>query len=210
MKWDFFRQLGDGVTRFLDSPLTKHALVVALLQFLLAALLAYFLAERWQRWRQRRDFQFQTMVKFNNLSAEAFNRLSELLMARSRIPDDHHNRLRREYLYQRIGLLAMDGELFAAFRDAAVFQGLVDLKNIMRVLYHMACAPTPVPRSQFEPIQSCMTAQRRVMQTRMIQEMGFFSRRGFRHFLRTWEPRTRLPPSTSLPAEDGNMSETLI
>ncbi len=183
--------------------LLEHPLMIAIVQIVLAGLVAYFLTERWQRWRQRREFQFRTMVKFSELSEETFRRLTELLVTRGRIQDGQHNQLRREYIYRRGPLLAMDGELFAAFKDVEIFQGLLYLKDIMRILYQMACATTSVPREQFEPIQNCMTAQRKLMITRMVGEMGFLSRSETRDALQELEGKSKLPPGVAPPTEDG-------
>jgi hypothetical protein len=66
----------------------RHPLVIALVQVLVGALLAYLLTERWQRWRQRRDFQYRTLIKFSELSYEMMDRLSELLVSRGRIASE--------------------------------------------------------------------------------------------------------------------------
>jgi hypothetical protein len=176
----------------------EHPLVVALLQIILAGSVSYFLTERWQRWRQRREFQNRSMVKFSELSEEAFSRLSELLMSRGRIPDDQHNRLRREHIYRRGPLLAMDGELSVTFKDVEIFRGLLYLRDIMRILYDMACAPKPVSQEQFEPVQNCMAAQRKLMITIMAGEMGFFSRREVKKALEELEPKAKLPPDVAM------------
>lgn len=56
--------------------LLRYSLFVVLVQLLIGGITAYCLAERWQRWRQRRDFQHRTLVKFSELSYEMMDRLS--------------------------------------------------------------------------------------------------------------------------------------
>jgi hypothetical protein len=60
----------------------RHPLVIALVQLGVGLFVAYFLTERWQRWRQRRDFQYRTMVKFSETSMDVFVSLSDLLASR--------------------------------------------------------------------------------------------------------------------------------
>ena len=74
----------------------RHPLVIALLQVVVGALIAYMFTELWQRWRQRRDFQYRTLAKFSELSYEMTDRLSELLMLRDRIASDLYIAKRRE------------------------------------------------------------------------------------------------------------------
>jgi hypothetical protein len=192
----------DIISALLSHPLLEHPLIVAIVQITFAFLLALFFTERWQRWRQRREFQYRAMVKFGELTEEAFSRLSELLVGRGHLPNEQLNRLRREHIYRRGPLLAMDAELGVAFGDVKLFQGLFYLTDIMRVLLNMACAQQPVPSKEYEPVQECMAKQRKLMITRMAGEMRFLSRRETRVAVRELEPKTKLPSGVN-PPKDG-------
>jgi hypothetical protein len=89
----------------------RHPLVIALLQVVVGALIAYLLTERWQRWRQRRDFQYRTLVKFSELSYEMMDRLSELLVLRGRMASDLYIAKRREDLSRWTLFVSMRGEV---------------------------------------------------------------------------------------------------
>lgn len=192
------------------ATLFQHALVVALFQAVFLALVAYFLTERWQRWRQRREFQYRSLVKFSELSEEAFNRLSEMLMLTWRLVRSEASpfvvrpkisEMQREFVDGRARLLAMDGELGAGFKDPKILQGLIYLRDIMRILYGMVSKGFAL-KSQFEPVQQCMAQQRKVMITRMARGMGLLSKREARHALEELEPQAKLPPGVVPPAED--------
>ncbi|MGH7267689.1 MAG: hypothetical protein ACREMB_22965 [Candidatus Rokuibacteriota bacterium] len=170
-----------------------HPLVVGVLLLALGSLVAYLLTERWQRWRQRRDFQYRALVKFSELSEETFNRLSELLMLHGKVYEERHRQLRREYLYRRGPLVAMDGEVKAVFRDRRVFDALVDVTDAMRGLYRMSATLPEVPRSQFQPLQDSLHARREILLTRMRREMRFLSWWKARSLLREWLPKTAIP-----------------
>src|SRR5713101_631894 len=99
----------------------RHPLFIALVQLVMGLFAAYFLTERWQRWRQRREFQHLAMVKFADLSMGIFDRLTELLVRRiGRGLDDTTRALSREYMAYRVGFLALETEIFAAFQDPAI------------------------------------------------------------------------------------------
>ena len=71
----------------LDAAL-RHPFLIALVQIAVGLLAAYLLTERWQRWRQRREFQHKTLAKFSELSNELMDRMSELLMRRTSMPNE--------------------------------------------------------------------------------------------------------------------------
>ncbi len=177
-------------------------MTVALVSLLIGGFIAYFLTERWQRWRQRRDFQHEALVKFSQLTEEVFRRLSELLMTRDRIRPEDHQYLRREYISRRGPLYAMDLEITAVFKNVETFRGFLYLRDIMRVLYRIATeAPSPLRREYFEPIQDCLAAQRRLVATLMSAEMGLLSKKEMRAAVKELEPKAHLPEGVSIPAE---------
>src|SRR3989338_5571122 len=61
------------------EALLRHPLLIALMQLVVGGLGAFWLTERWQRWRQRREFQHRTLVKFSELTYEMMDRTAELL-----------------------------------------------------------------------------------------------------------------------------------
>jgi hypothetical protein len=97
--------------------LLRHPLFVALFQLAAGGLVAYWLTERWQRWRQQRDFQYRAMVKFNELLYDIANKVAELLMARVLIgagtPAPSYWDKYREFVSRRTALEAMRDELVA-------------------------------------------------------------------------------------------------
>jgi hypothetical protein len=98
-------------------PAIWKALDHAVIQLIGAAIIAWVLSERWQRWRQRRDFHHATLVKFSSLSAQVLMDLTHLLVARGKIVESERRRLGIEALSRRAQLLAMDAEMFGLFED---------------------------------------------------------------------------------------------
>src|SRR5262249_18783382 len=117
------------------DALLRHLLLIAIAQVVAALLVAYFLTERWQRWRQRRDFQFRTLAKFSELSYELMDRLSELLMGRGRIPEDIYAQKRRAEVARWTVFVSMRGEVMACFGrrflSSADYQGLYNALNTL-------------------------------------------------------------------------------
>ncbi len=178
----------------------RHPLVIAvapaLLQVLGAAVIALVLSERWQRMRQRRDFQRDIFSRFSRLSADAVTQLADLLMSRGKVPDDERRRLALQHIRERSALLAMDGELFGFFPkdDGTLYADLTHLKNLARTLGSMAFSQPPTLRKTFEPVQNCLTAQRKVIQSRILYHMGFIRAIDLDAILAEWLPRTQAIP----------------
>lgn len=95
--------------------LHDYGLLAPLMQLLLAALIGFFFAERWQRWRQRRDFQYRTLVKFAELSFDLMDRLSELLVTRGRMNQEAYMEKRREMVSRWTAFASMRPEVMACY-----------------------------------------------------------------------------------------------
>ena len=170
----------------------RHPLVIALVQVLVGLLLAYLLTERWQRWRQRRDFQHKTLVKFSELSFEMMDRFAELLVGRGRISPESHATKRREALSRWTLFASMRGEVMAAFGHAFIkgkeYQGLFNSLNALRA--HVNAAQ-PVPLDRFEPDQEKFLAYREAVVAHMVRAMGLLPRPAWKSELDSAEARVQ-------------------
>jgi hypothetical protein len=153
-----------------------YGLDAPLVQFVLAALLGFLFVERWQRWRQRRDFQYRTLVKFGELSYEMTDRLSELLMKRSQMRPDLYEEKRREMIARWATFVSMRGEVMAcyglAFLQKEEYQGMFHALNALR---GYARAPEAVPMARFEPEQEKYLAYQEAIVADMVHAMGLVS-----------------------------------
>jgi hypothetical protein len=170
----------------------RHPLVTALVQVLAGLLLAYLLTERWQRWRQRRDFQHKTLVKFSELSFEMMDRLSELLVLRGRMATDQYAAKQREQLSRWTAFVSMRGEVMAAFGHAFIkgraYQGVFNNLNALRA--HVNAAQ-PVPLDRFEPDQEKFLAYREAVVAHMVRAMGLLPRPAWKSELDSAEARVQ-------------------
>jgi hypothetical protein len=92
-----------------------YGLAAPVVQLLLATLFGLVFAERWQRWRQRRDFQYRTLVKFSDLSSEMMDRTAELLATRGRVAPDVYEEKRREMVLRWTVFASMRSEVLASY-----------------------------------------------------------------------------------------------
>lgn len=170
----------------------RHSLVIALIQLLLGALVAYALVERWQRWRQRRDFQYRTLVKFSELSYEMMDRLSELLVTRGRMAPDAYVARRREALSRWTLFVSMRGEVMAAYGHAFVkgkaYQGVFN--NLTALRDHLN-ATEAVPLVRFEPDQEKFLAYREAVVAYMVRAMSLLSGKAWKAELDAAEVRVQ-------------------
>jgi hypothetical protein len=165
------------------SDLLRHqltiAILVALVQLGFAAFIGWFLTERWQRWRQQREFQHRTLGKFSELSYDLHNRLSELLVARGRIKFEYRKKF-DELLDRWTLFLSMRPEVIAAYGREFVlrkhYQGLI---TSLRALKEYVKASEPVPTDLFEPEQDRFLAHREAVVAEMVQAMGLLSKHDY-------------------------------
>jgi len=154
----------------------RYSLFVALVQLAVGGLAGYYLTERWQRWRQRREFQARTLAKFSELSYEMMDRLSELLMWRIKQPTQAQAEKQRELLTRWTVFVSMRGEVMASFGRAFVlqgaFQGVFKTLNTLRGLLKEM---TPVPQERFELDQEQYLAYREAVVALMVHKMGLLS-----------------------------------
>jgi len=156
----------------------KHPLFISIAQLAIGGLVAYLLTERWQRWRQRREFQHRTLVKFSELSYELMDLVAELLVLRGRMAGDAYVEKRRELLSRWTVFASMRPEVMAAYgRDFILsvdYQGTV---NTLSTLRSYVGAPQPVPQERFEPEQEQFLAYREAVVAHMVHAMGLLSER---------------------------------
>jgi hypothetical protein len=162
--------LAAGVAR-----LHAYGLLAPLVQLLLVTLFGFIFAERWQRWRQQRDFQHRAMVKFSELTMEQVVLLGELLVSRVGRPGVHAGTLFRQYMARRVPFHALEGEIAAAFDDAQLLADYYEFGRIARALSDRVIGNEPLNRESFEPLQDALLILRKLMVTRMIQQMGLMS-----------------------------------
>jgi hypothetical protein len=173
MKW---QSIVDPLLCAISAELFRHPLLIALVQLLVGGLAAYFLTERWQRWRQRRDFQHRAMVKCGEVTMEQFELLSELLTRRTRgAAPEWTSALGREYLAHRVKFHALEGELLAVFQAPGIMQTYRALKETAQTFATMVSSGETLDRQGLKPIQQRFLAQRQLLTTRMVAEMGFLS-----------------------------------
>lgn len=179
---------------FMDVVL-RHPLFVAAVQLAIAAGVAWFVTERWQRWRQRRDFQHEAMRGLAGSSAEALRVLYELMAARG----ERREELKREYPTKLAPLLALDADFFASFDDERLLKDFYYLSGVMNAAFETVSAPDTMAEAQARATLKCVTAQRRLMIAKMSQEMGL--PRGSAALLYDLEQRAKaLPPGVSVAA----------
>jgi len=141
-------------------------------------LLRHPLTERWQRWRQQREFQHRTLVKFSELSYEMMDRLSELLVGRGKIEIAQYREKHRAEVARWALFLSMRPEVIAGYGRQFVlgkhYQGLVTSLNALRGYVNRS---EPVPQTRFEPEQEKFLAHREAVVAEMIRAMGLLSKK---------------------------------
>jgi len=153
------------------------ALFVAALQLGVGLIAAYVLTERWQRWRQRRDFQYQTMFKLSETSMELFVLLAELLSIhpqRQNMADVWDDRQRR-YISQRVVFHALEAGIMASFRTAAIAAGYHALNGTLKTLFAFVQYTGDIHSDTYEPVQDKLLKQRKLLLGQMIAEMRLVS-----------------------------------
>jgi hypothetical protein len=159
------------------SPLSTHPLFTAVVQLLVGILIAYMLTERWQRWRQRREFQHRMLVKFSELSFEMMDLTAELLMRRGTMPNELWAEKRREFLSRWTVFASVRGEMMAAYGRRFVLSADYQRTfNALQSLRSHINASNPVPREQFEPDQEKFLAYREAVVANMVRAMRLISR----------------------------------
>jgi hypothetical protein len=161
----------------------RHPLVIALVQLGVGLFVAYFLTERWQRWRQRRDFQYRTMVKFSETSMDVFVSLSDLLASRpaQNIIVEAWAEKQKQYIAKRVLFHALEPEIMASFTPGEILAGYHVVNTHAEKLFEVAQSPGTVSGGHYEPVQDAFLKQRKELLGRMIVEMKLLS---------WWERRT--------------------
>jgi len=179
----------------------RHPLFVAALQLLVAVVLAYFGTERWQRWRQRRDFQYQTMSKLSATSMELFVLLADMLSARSNGGLVDWNNLawssepsekQRQYISRRTAFHALEAEVMASFTATEIMSEYYALDEKAQTLFDLVQSGAGLIAAQYEPTQNDFLKLRKQVFGRMVVEMK----------LLTWRERRALRKDPAWAIED--------
>lgn len=188
--------------------LHRYGLVVPVVQLLLATVLGFIFAERWQRWRQLRDFRYRTLTKFNEITYDMMDRMSELLVGRGRIPPDQYTAKRREFVSRWTVLAAMRPEVMACYGPDFVrgrhYQGMFTAFNTLRGLIS---APEPIPQARFEPEQERFLAHREAVVADMVSVMRLLSKRDQAAERRESEQRLEQADAAAMQPSTPSMSE---
>jgi hypothetical protein len=166
----------------------------------------FWLTERWQRWRQRREFQDRTLVKYSDLSYDLADRLSELLVTRSSSRSDLANLVatfpsnQRELIACWTALVSTRGEMMAAFgRDFVLgpdYQGFFAAVDTLRSFLRER---EPVPQARFEPEQEKFLEYREAVVAHMVLAMGLLSKSDWESEVAT--SRARLADAVKEPSQ---------
>jgi len=189
----------------------RHPLVVAALQLFVAAVLAYFGTERWQRWRQRRDFQYRTLSKLSETSTDLFVRLADMLSSRVKLNEDRsdgrlsasimarESELRdkqRQYIDRRTAFHALEAEIMASYTTTEIMAGYYELDAKAKALFDLVQSSHTRSREHYEPIQNDFTKLRKALFGMMVVEMKLLTRTERRELQKnpTWSIEDRSGP----------------
>src|SRR5258705_50403 len=186
----------------------RHPLFVAALQLLVAIVLAYLGTERWQRWRQRREFQYRTMSKFSEITADLHSRLQELYALRLAGSTTDFQARFREFNARHPQLIALEGELVAGFGDGEIHHEYADLLVATRI-FSTTILSEQAGRNEFDAAEDRFLAIRRLLIGRMNAAMDLLPKKVLRREVEDVKPRTALPeePARDGPGRGNEMSE---
>ena len=157
--------------------LLRHPLFVALVQLVVGGVGAFWLTERWQRWRQRREFQYKTMSTFSEVSMELFVVLGELLAIhphRQAMADVWDERQRR-YISQRVPFHALEADILASFKRGEILIGYYELNGKAKTLFDFVQSTGQLSEAMFKPIQDDFLKRRKRLLGEMIADMKLLS-----------------------------------
>jgi hypothetical protein len=142
------------------------------------SLTAYFLTERWQRRRQRREFQQRALTKLSEIAGDFHFRVTELIEdVDTKRPNGASKDSSRELLRGEDALSTLETELISAFRRQDVRKAYADLSVTASFICEMSRPNRPLDMSLAARVQRRFLAQMRVIQSRMLREMRVASRR---------------------------------
>lgn len=158
--------------------LREYGLLAPVVQLLLATLLGFFLAERWQRWRQRREFQHRAMMTFSEVSLDVFDRLSTILTRRvGRRKDETHHKLYAEAMTRRVPLQALAEQVYTLYDKHAVIKHHFDeLLKAGGALTRLTEADVGVAESEYQPVRVRFFRERKLVMIHMFASMGLIRR----------------------------------
>ena len=149
------------------SALLRHPLFIALFQLLLGGFGAYLLTERWQRWRQRRDFQYKAMANFSRVGWELARQLQlrRLSKAKALPPEDV-----RPFMSQWLELQSIRDEMTAVFKDDVISAFEKVNKTVLRLRDMNRTSPGPTD-AEFNAVWDRLVSERGLTTSLMIIEM---------------------------------------
>jgi hypothetical protein len=143
-----------------------NALLAAIVQLAGAGLGAWWLSERWQRWRQRREFQYRTLVTFSERSSKVIFDLTRMASLVEHASMESEAK-KLTILAELTDLLSLDAECRLLFEDPAIVAGLERLSDLF------SGEATDWTRASLEKKQKRLRTERLDLVTRMGREMGF-------------------------------------
>jgi len=149
----------------------------------------FVFVEKWQRWRQRREFQYRTMSKLSETSTELFVLLADMLTARATGPVDLGLlEKQRLYIVKRTAFHALEADIMASFTRSETMAGYYALNGKANELFKLVQSVTAPTPSQYEPVQSEFQKLQKVLFGQMVSEMKLLTRRERRHLRKdpTW------------------------
>jgi hypothetical protein len=179
------------------EAMLQHPLFVAFVPVVVGGLFAYALTERWQRWRQRREFQHRTLVKFSELTYGLMDLLAELLVGRRRgmMLDDYAQK-RRELVSRWTVFASIRGEAMAAYgRDFVLTEEYQGVFTSLETLRSYVRAQQPVPHERFEPEQERFLAYREAVVANMVKAMRLLSQNDWKAEVEQSSARVRAADS---------------
>jgi hypothetical protein len=178
------------------SALTSHAFIVAAF----GAFSAYFIAERWQRWRQRREFQHRAMLDFAEASTAVMATLWNMARARAHGWTQYHG-LVEVYPSKFEPLAARDAQFYAVFENKQLVHELAELTKLMNRIFVKitkitdTSSPVVIDPAIVRRGIDCLTARRRLILGQMAREMRLRTKADVKSLERELRPQaTSVPP----------------
>ena len=152
--------------------LLGHPLLVAATQLSGAAWIAYSLTERWQRWRQRREFQYRLMGRFSRNTEQCFGLLVEALRAEGRANTNLRRFLGKSYARSRWHIHGLLSETELMFENQRIAEEMYLMIDAMTELEQMTLSQPPAQPERYDPVLLWARCLRDLVMARMSREMA--------------------------------------
>jgi len=149
----------------------RHPLFIALVQVAVGLGAAYFLTERWQRWRQRREFQYRVMSKLSETSTELFVLLADLLTMRARPVEAELLEKKRTYISRRTAFHSLEAEIMASFTQAETMQRYYALNDQAQALFALVQSDPAPAATDYDPVKVEFRRRQKALFGQMVIEM---------------------------------------